>query len=266
MVLLSIIIPAFNEQRYLPKLLKSIKAQSFKDYEIIVCDANSKDNTVKIARSFGCRVYPGGSPAIGRNSGAKHAKGSLLLFFDADIFLPNSGTLGKMISEFERRKLAVSTVKLIPKSFRKIDVFMHEFVHVYLKMLQTIKPSAGGGCLLVRKKIHDGIGGFDEKLYFAEDHDYVFRASKKGKFRLIDSVKVVLSVRRLAKEGRLNLIRKFAMIELYRFANKRIDRPIIPYEFGAFEKLSSKQRMKLRNKMREFLESYNKILSKLIKN
>ncbi len=55
-VKLSIIIPTYNEEEYLPKLLYSIKEQNFKDYEIIVADAGSIDKTKEIAESYGCKV------------------------------------------------------------------------------------------------------------------------------------------------------------------------------------------------------------------
>ena len=51
--MLSIIIPAYNEERYLPKLLNCIKKQTYRDYEVIVADANSKDKTRQIAKKFG---------------------------------------------------------------------------------------------------------------------------------------------------------------------------------------------------------------------
>jgi len=66
----SIIIPALNEEKTLPVLLDSIKAQDFSDYEVIVADANSKDRTREIAAEYGCRVVDGGLPAVGRNAGA----------------------------------------------------------------------------------------------------------------------------------------------------------------------------------------------------
>ena len=65
---LSIIIPTYNEEEYLPNLLKSIESQKFKDYEVIVADANSCDNTVKIAKNYGCTVVQGGMPGVGRNT------------------------------------------------------------------------------------------------------------------------------------------------------------------------------------------------------
>ena len=78
----SLIIPCLNEEKYLPLLLDSIKKQNFKDYEIIIADAGSKDKTLEIAKKYDCRIIPGGLPAKGRNEGAKIAKGELLFFCD----------------------------------------------------------------------------------------------------------------------------------------------------------------------------------------
>ena len=86
--MLSIIIPTYNEEKYLPKLLESIRNQNFKDYEIIVADGNSEDNTRKIANKYKCKIINGGSQANGINNGAKQAKYNNLLILDADASLP----------------------------------------------------------------------------------------------------------------------------------------------------------------------------------
>jgi len=101
---ISIIIPTLNEEKYLPKLLESIKKQDFKDYEVIVADAGSTDNTKKIAKKFKARVVKGGMPGPGRNRGAEAAKGELLFFFDSDVKLPK-GFLKKAHDEMEKRFL-----------------------------------------------------------------------------------------------------------------------------------------------------------------
>ena len=102
--MLSIIIPTKNEEHYLPKLLDSIKKQEYKDYEIIVADGGSNDRTKEIARKYGCKLVKGGLPSVGRNNGAKVAKGYLLLFLDADFILPE-GFLKNLVQEIKKKRL-----------------------------------------------------------------------------------------------------------------------------------------------------------------
>ena len=99
----SIIIPTYNEEEYLPKLLESIKSQDFTDYEVIVADAQSNDNTREIAKEYGCIVVEGGLPGVGRNKGAEVAKGEVLLFLDSDLELTKN-YLANVIEEFEANR------------------------------------------------------------------------------------------------------------------------------------------------------------------
>ena len=111
---LSIIIPTLEEEKYLPLLLDSIKKQNLKrDYEIIISDAGSKDRTIEIAESQGCKIVKGGLPAKGRNEGAKIAQGELFLFLDADTMLPEN-SLEKFIFEFKKRNLDIAGFLLQP--------------------------------------------------------------------------------------------------------------------------------------------------------
>ena len=79
-VSVSCVIPVLNEEQYLPILLNSIAKQDVTPYEIIVADAGSRDKTVEIAKSFGCKIVPGGSVPKGRNSGGFSAMGDYILF------------------------------------------------------------------------------------------------------------------------------------------------------------------------------------------
>ena len=98
--MISIIIPAYNEEKFLPKLLRSIRKQAYKNKEVIVADASSTDRTAEIAGEYGARVVEGGMPAVGRNNGAKKAKGDIFLFLDADVVLPDAYFLEATIKEF----------------------------------------------------------------------------------------------------------------------------------------------------------------------
>lgn len=232
---LSIIIPTLNEEEFLPDILKSIKNQSFTDYEVIVADSSSKDKTVDIAKSFGCKVTEGGRPAKGRNNGAKAARGEYLLFLDSDVTL-SKDFLQNIITEFRQRKLGIATCYMTPLSKKAIDKVFHMIGNFVMFINQYIDPHAPGFCILVKKSIHEKIGGFDETLRVAEDHDYVKRTRKLGKFRVLKSDRILVSVRRFDTDGRLNVMWKYIYCELYLLFKGNIKKDIYEYKFGHYKK------------------------------
>ena len=207
--MLSIIIPTKNEEEYLPKLLGSIKKQTFKDYEVIVADNNSKDKTKKIAKKYKCKIVRGGLPGKARNRGAKAATGDILLFLDADTELKTKDFLSKAIKEFEKRKLDLAAPLMYLKG-NKLDKLYFDFWNRLTELFQySLTPFAGGWCIFIKKNLHDTIKGFDEKIILGEDSDYVQRAIKsklfRVKFKVLKSVKIQVSPRRLQKEGHLKV-------------------------------------------------------------
>ncbi|MBI4133418.1 glycosyltransferase [Candidatus Uhrbacteria bacterium] len=229
---LSVIIPTLNEERYLPKLLDSLGRQTFRDFEIIVADARSLDRTRALALDRGARVVPGGSPSIGRNAGARAATGEVLLFLDADVVLPDTDFLRRTLVEFDRRKLDVATALVTPLGERMIDRILHEFYNVYTVAVQKIFPHMPGFFIFVRRRVHEKIGGFDETLDFAEDHEYARRASKKGAFGFLRSARIHVSTRRLDRDGRLTIALKYLLGELYLMTRGRVPPGAMDYTFG----------------------------------
>ena len=118
--MISIIIPTFNEEKYLPKLLNCIKKQTYKNYEVIIADANSKDKTKAIAKKYGCKTVKGGLPAVGRNNGAKIAKDGILLFLDADVQF-DKNFLENAVKEMKTRNLDAAGCYISPLSYNVID-------------------------------------------------------------------------------------------------------------------------------------------------
>ncbi len=234
---LSIVIPVKNEEKILPKLLDSIKAQTFKDYEIIIADANSTDASRDIALSYGARITAGGMPGPGRNRGAEAAEGDRIFFFDSDVQLPSSRFLDECLSEMDRKNFDVATCKVKPLSRKPIDRALHEAYNAFAVTTEKILPHAPGFCILVRREAHRGINGFDEDVVLAEDHDYVQRASKMGfKFGLLRSYPIAVSVRRLEKTGRLALALKYVYAEMYMLTKGPIKDPLFEYLMGGEEK------------------------------
>ncbi len=228
---ISIIIPTFNEQYYLPRLLSSIQAQTVGPKEIIVADAFSVDNTKEIAKQFGCKVIDGGLPSKSRNNGAKLASQPLFLFLDADVILPPQ-FLKNTVDEMLIKELDITSCFITPRSNLKIDRFLHQFANQYMKLTQKFHPHMPGFCIFVKKSLHEKIQGFDESLILAEDHDYVKRAKKIGKFGYLKSYKIPVSVRRLSEEGRVKIALKYIAIELHLIFLGKIKRNIFNYKFG----------------------------------
>ena len=212
--MLSIIVPALNEEKYLPILLSQIKKQNFNsDLEIIVADAGSKDKTVEIARNYGCKIVPGGLPAQGRNEGAKVAQGETLLFMDADnIYLPEN-FLRKLLEEFEKRNLDVASFPICPNG-NQFDKIAYGIYNWWAGITQNFLPHATNS-VLVKKEIHTKVSGFDEEIKIAEDHDFARRAAKIGRFGFIKTKPVLTSIRRFEKDGRLKTYLKYLLAGLY---------------------------------------------------
>ena len=99
--LVSVVVPARNEENYLGKCLKALSEQDYPNYEIIVVDNASTDKTNQIARSFGVRVVTEKKPGLSyaRNKGFAEAKGEIIARTDADTVAPKDW-LSRMSSIF----------------------------------------------------------------------------------------------------------------------------------------------------------------------
>lgn len=243
----SVIIPTLNEEVLLPNLLADLQAQTFRDFEVIVADAGSRDRTVQIAQQMGARVVPGGMPAVGRNRGAEAANGNFLVFLDADTRVA-SDFLEKVHAELEERFLDLATCEIQPISNHPLDGLLHDFTNLAIKIGQFADPHAPGFCIIISRRLFRRVGGFNESLKLAEDHDLVKRASQFRPLRVLNSARVQVSVRRLEKEGRVNLISKYVAVELYRILLGEIKTDIFKYEFGNF---SREQQLQLDAKVKQ---------------
>lgn len=184
--MISVIIPTFNEEKYLGNLFERLSKQSCQDFEVIVADNNSTDKTIEIAKKFGARVVLGGIQSVGRNNGAKVANFNILFFIDADITF-NQNFLEKTFHTFLSRDLDIGICKFSLRSDNLLQLLHNLLINLFTELRQkTKKPLVNGGVIIIKKDVFFAVGGFDENLKISEDRDLVHKSiAKSFRFRLI---------------------------------------------------------------------------------
>lgn len=199
-VMISVIIPTHMEKGFLERCLKSVVSQDYprESYEIIVSDFSSTDGTLEIAKRFADKVVTSERKGIahGRNEGAKSAKGDMLVFVDADVFL-RKDFLGKVDYNFRRGFVGVGSIGVpydggfFPRAVFNITYLISRFTD-FLGM-----PAYPGMAVAYERKTFSKLGGFREDLGISEDIDMSRRVSRMGKCRLDPTAVCYVSTRRL---------------------------------------------------------------------
>jgi glycosyltransferase involved in cell wall biosynthesis len=206
--------------------------QSQRPSEIIVADNHSDDRTREIAKEYGCIVVPGGDhPAIGRNTGARHAMQPYLLFLDADVQIP-SDFLEKNLNEFLSKNLGVASALSLPESNMAIDKIGTALNNFYYLVSRKWLKNATGYCIFAKADVHTCINGFDETIQIAEDQDYAIRASHVSTFGYLHSRKVTASLRRYQVEGKIRLTLKYLRVYFFTTFRNKEKKRLIPYSFS----------------------------------
>ncbi len=194
----SIIIPAYNEEKYIAKTLHSLKLQTNQDFEVIVVANGCTDKTEEILRKrenskIRLLSLPNPNVSVARNAGALNAQGNILVFLDADTQL-TSDTLHKIKHEFTEQ-YSVATTKVLPEdNALKFTLAMNA-----KNFLLTTKLFKGfGGTLICRKDHFQEVQGYDPNLTIKEHHALRKKLEQKGEYRCIDTY-TTTSMRRFSQ-------------------------------------------------------------------
>lgn len=177
----SVVIPTHNRASYLIKAINSVFAQTYTDYEIVVVDDGSADNTKGAlselidAKKIRYVHQEASGVSVARNHGVELARGELIAFLDSDdLFLPTK--LDKQVALFSRQP----ELGFVHCSFAKFDDAGHALGvrdtskfqgWVYPQMLLEWSTLMAMPCMLMRKEAFVNAGGFDESMHWAEDLD-----------------------------------------------------------------------------------------------
>ena len=187
--LLTVVVPVYNGQRYLPICLKALLSGQGVDCEIVVVDDCSIDETRRIVQEFGVtylKTAERSGPAAARNLGVQHARGGVVVFVDADVVL-KPGSLRLIADDFRKDpELAAvfGSYDEAPAESNFVSQYknlMHHYVHQRATEAQV---SFWAGCGAIRSNIFLKVGGFDEARYprpSIEDIELGLRLSKAGK-------------------------------------------------------------------------------------
>jgi glycosyltransferase involved in cell wall biosynthesis len=207
----SIVIPALNEGKFLPNLLTSLTTQTSRDFEVVVVDGSSTDDTVALARSFASRlprltvvVSEKASLPLQRNIGARASAGGWLVFVDAD------STLLPYFVERLECFIGEQNPKLVTTWFRPDSEGSGDALSILIANMWVEgsilcrRPIAPGPLTAVRRDVFDLVGGYTEGLTFGEDYDFTQKIVARGiALQILRETLYVYSLRRVRRDGKL---------------------------------------------------------------
>lgn len=202
---ISVVIPTFNEEKYVGKLLISLSRQTIprSEYEVIVVDGGSKDRTLEICMEYADKIIMQKTPTVGgaRNDGVANAEADLVFTTDADcIATPN--LLEKIIEDFNSHPDVVMIYGVVTPIERRFKyAFLIELNNIFVKILYKFKIYMSvGSNIAFRKKYFSVTKGFPT-VGAGDDYGLPFRMKKVGRIMLDERLRVYFSMRRYEKYG-----------------------------------------------------------------
>jgi len=230
---LSVIIPTLNEEKALPLLLKDLQVQTTDNFEVIIVDGYSTDKTLAKAKKFSTTLpkltlLTSDKRNVGyqRNRGGEKASGAYLLFIDADTRLPNYFFEG-VGYHLHLSQPDIFTFWCIADSNSPSDKTITTIINIGIEAgLLTDNPYASGTLLGCSKKTFITTHGFNPKIAFAEDTEFVRRCYKKGlKFEIFKNPRYTMSLRRFRQTGTIKAIQKYTALYLKLLTQRKINQP-----------------------------------------
>jgi glycosyltransferase involved in cell wall biosynthesis len=206
MTRVSVITPTYNSARYIRQTVESVLVQTFRDFEYIVVDDGSTDETRAMLQPYvdaGKLTYiyqDNAERAVARNTGLRHATSEYLAFVDADdVWMPRKlQQQVDVLDAYPNVALVYGAAQYIDPQGQPVfyqgravdeDAATDLLIQDHSRRLVEGNTVCGGGsCVLTRRSLVEQIGRFDESLSYPEDWDMWVRLSRLGPFAYIPSV------------------------------------------------------------------------------
>lgn len=202
---ISVVIPTYNEERYIVRCLKSLVNQTLHrdEFEIVVVDGGSADRTVELAEEYADLVIQQKSKGVGgaRNDGVEVSSGEIIATTDADIILPEDW-LARICADFKSKRVVAVYGPIIPIE----DIFKYRFlIGLFNKVAHLLARTKVfyatlGSNTAFRRRIFLQIGGYSD-MAAGDDYEIAMRLKHLGRIFYDSDLYVLFSMRRMEKFG-----------------------------------------------------------------
>lgn len=233
MLKISIVTPSYNQGKYIEETIKSVLNQNYKNFEHIIFDNKSTDNTLDILKKYNHLIWrserdSGQTNAI--NKGLAKASGDILCYLNSDDALAPSALefTAKYFKNNEDVDLVYGNCILIDSESRVIKTRKSEEFNLsrllYLGYSYIQQPST-----FFRKSVLENVGYFDESLKYVMDYDYWIRVARKDK--TLKYVDKDLSMMRIHREAKTFAGNKEMFLEAFNVSRKYGGSKLVKYHF-----------------------------------
>jgi len=197
---ISVIIPTYNHSRFIKEAIDSVLGQSYNDFELIVVDDGSTDDTKAIAISYGDKIkyfYQGNKGrGAARNKGVSLASGEYIAFLDSDdiwfpeklekqmAYIKNNDFEGllhsKVVIVDENKKQLAKDTKNVELAYNQI----YKDGYTYVNLLKSCCLFLS--CAVFPRPLFKKTGLFNERYVLLEDFDFILRLVKIAPIKLLD--------------------------------------------------------------------------------
>ncbi|MGQ9861548.1 MAG: glycosyltransferase family 2 protein [Thiobacillaceae bacterium] len=227
----SVVIPAYNAAWCVGRAIDSVLAQDYRDFELIVVDDGSTDDTAKVLAAYGDAIHvigkPNGGLSSARNAGIAAARGEFIAFLDADDWwLP--GKLRLQISSMRQNAnigFSSTTARVVDPDGNLVNIWAcaHWDGSFLAHLFGSNADVAGSGsAVIVRRSLFDQVGGFDETLKSLEDIDMWMRLAAVSEYACLEEPLTVILKRPDSMSRNLEVMRRAALTVMTK------NRPLLP--------------------------------------
>lgn len=212
--MVSFVVPAHNEEAWIIRSLQAIGTaaqQLGTAHEIIVVDDASTDATPALAAQCGTKIVSVAFRNIGaaRNAGAAQAVGDLIIFVDADTLI-NAANVREALHEVREGAVGGACVPIFEG---RLPLWWRITYPFYIRLLRIVRLT-GGACMFCTREAFHATGGFDARIFAAEDAAFMKVLKRRGRFVLLREP-VLTSGRNLRAHSLWTILRIFARLALH---------------------------------------------------